>query len=74
MKDIGALSFLSDCKRSWIILIGIVKCVLDQCCSCLDLDEAGAGCVLLAEVADFSLPLSFGINRIFLQFHSCTVP
>ena len=37
-------------------------------------NEAGAGCALLVEVADFSLPLSFGINRIFLQFHSCTVP
>ena len=37
-------------------------------------NEAGAGCLVLAELADSSLPFNFGINRIFFQFHYCTAP
>ena len=37
-------------------------------------NEVGAGCFLLPEFGHFLLPLNFGINRMFLQFHSCIVP
>lgn len=39
----------------------------------VDCNQAEAGCALLSEIPDFSLPLNFGVSRIVLQFHSCIV-
>ena len=49
------------------------SCV-EWCWWCSILEWGWSCCLLFPELGDFLFPLNLGIDRIFLQFHSCIVP